>query len=375
MTLTTHKSKVTNIVLSIFAILFILVVFVIDLFSPIQIAVGNFYVLIILYSYLLNFKNANLYLALICSVLLFIANAEEIAKGQQNELSNLNLILVLVPIWVCSALVGIAKRGLEELDSTLQNKSSILELKTNQLQKLNKELEQRVFERTTELNAKNKSLEEFAYAASHDLQEPLNTINNFSELLSKKLDELPDKKITQYLGFLASSSKRLRSLIQDLLEHTQIDYRLSFESIELNEMLESIIQDLDQLINKNQVMIQIEKLPPIKGDYSYLRLLFQNLINNAIKFSHKGILNEIKIKAKETESSIIFSISDKGIGIPDNKKEEIFTVFKRLHQNDKYSGNGIGLANCKKIVDYHGGKIWVESKLNQGSTFFVKLNK
>ena len=375
--MSTAKKRLSfsTVALSIFALFFICIIFLIDLKVSVNVAVGNFYVLVILYSYLLNIKNANLYLAIICTTLLLIANHSELIEGSQNDPNKLNIAFILVPIWVCAALIGIAKKSLHELDETLHKKRSIIDKKTADLQGLNLELEQKVFERTAELGAKNQALEEFAYAASHDLQEPLNTINNFSELIKGKHHELPKQKLEEYISYVAASSKRLKSLIQDLLDHTQIDYSIKFEEINPETVVKSIMDDLKQLLDANKAIIEIKKLPKIKGDPSYIRLLFQNLISNAIKFGRAEVLNEIVLEAKESESEIIFSISDNGIGIPKEKQGEIFTVFRRLHNNSKYQGNGIGLANCKKIVEYHGGEIWVESELDKGSTFYIRLLK
>jgi signal transduction histidine kinase len=363
-----------NIVLSISALVFALIIFFIDRKVEASLAIGVLYSLVIFYTYILQFKNASIIAAILCSILLMLANFKEFKTESHADLSNLNVILSFISIWISTALISIAKRSLNQLDQVLNNKSEIIEAKTFALQKLNLELEQKVFNRTRELNEKNKSLEEFAHAASHDLQEPLNTINNFAELIAKNHSKLPDEKLLQYIGFLAESSTRLRSLIQDLLKHTRIGIEIEYSLIDTQEIVEETIKDLNYLIESKQCMLTVEKLPKIRGDESYLRILFQNLIENAIKFGKKDTMNEIEIRARRKEDKTIFSVKDKGIGIPSNKLEHIFTVFKRLHNEMEYPGNGIGLANCKKIVSYHGGKIWAESKLGQGSTFSFSIN-
>ena len=226
-----------------------------------------------------------------------------------------------------------------------------------------------------ELELKNKELEQFAYVASHDLQEPLRTTSAFTELLLNQYHGRLDQKADQYLVFISQSIDRMKALIKDLLDYSRIGKKREWEKVDCNCVLNDVLADLDVAIKETQTIIQSGPLPVIKGYPTEIKQLFQNLVVNAIKFRKKDTAPEIKITAKDAEGNWEFWVSDNGIGIEAEHQERIFIIFQRLHTRNQYEGSGIGLAHCKKIVELHGGKLWVESKPGEGSTFYFTIRR
>lgn len=223
------------------------------------------------------------------------------------------------------------------------------------------------------LEYKNRELEQFAYVTSHDLQEPLRTITSFADLIAKKNRENLDETGKKSLGFILDASSRMSQLIKGLLDYCQLDRDIVLESVDCQELVEDILTDLSKVIEESGAQITFEKLPSIAGYKMQLRLLFQNLISNAIKFRKEDVTPRINISARYNNRYWKFSVRDNGIGIDPAYKEKIFVIFQRLHNKDEYEGTGIGLSNCRKILDLHGGKIWVDSKPNAGSTFYFTI--
>lgn len=225
-----------------------------------------------------------------------------------------------------------------------------------------------------ELHRKNKEIEQFAYIASHDLQEPLRSISNFSALLSAKLKSNPDSAVTEYMNIIVNGTKRMSNLIFDMLEYSRIGKDAEKKEINCAQLVNEIMADMDVLIKENNAKVEMGKLPVVKA-LPYLKSLFQNLISNAIKFRKSDESPVIKISAKEYPLEYIFTISDNGIGIEKDYYERIFLMFQRLHSRAEYAGTGIGLAQCKKIVELNGGRIWVESEPGKGSNFIFTVPK
>ena len=220
-----------------------------------------------------------------------------------------------------------------------------------------------------ELEGKNKELEQFAYVASHDLQEPLRTTSSFTELLQDQYKGKLDEKADKYLTFIRQSSDRMKVLIKDLLDYSRIGGKKEKERVDCNVILQQVIADLDVVIKETSTEIDSGTLPIFNGYPTEMKLLFQNLIINAIKFRKKEIAPQIKIDVVRSNGHWEFMCNDNGIGISQEHSERIFIIFQRLHTRNEYEGSGIGLAHCKKIVELHGGKIWTESVPGKGSTF------
>lgn len=226
-----------------------------------------------------------------------------------------------------------------------------------------------------EVELKNQELEQFVYIASHDLQEPLRTVNSFSDMLIKGYSAKLDTTAMTYIQFISQASTRMSLLVRNLLDYSCLGKNRELTLVNCNEMLKSLEIDLSVLINNNNAKINAENLPEILAYKTELRLLFQNLINNAIKFHKPGIPPIVKIKAKEHIHFWEFIISDNGIGIPKDKKDKIFGMFQKLNDKSQFEGTGIGLAHCAKIIEMHKGTIKVDSELNNGSTFSITIAK
>ena len=238
-----------------------------------------------------------------------------------------------------------------------------------------KETNLRLLHNEKTLLQSNAELEQFAYVASHDLQEPLKTINMFVNLSANEPALKANENLSQYCTFLTDAADRMSQKIQDLLEYSRIGKSRTLKRVDTSELVETVLQDLQKSILENGASIEVGELPVILGYKLELGLLFQNLITNALKFVPDGTKPDIKILCTETEIFWRFSIKDNGIGIENQHTIKIFDMFKRLHLDEDYEGTGIGLAQCMKIVRLHNGKIWVESEVGKGSTFFFVIPK
>ncbi|HEY0029871.1 MAG TPA: ATP-binding protein [Bacteroidia bacterium] len=229
-------------------------------------------------------------------------------------------------------------------------------------------------EKTQDLIRSNTELEQFAYVASHDLQEPLRMITSYLQLIEERYKDKLDDDANEFIAFAVDGAKRMKNLIHSLLEYSRVHRVQKFDRIETNVLLDRVQQNLNSKIMENKVAIKIDKLPSINGDSVLISQLFQNLIENAIKF--KGERDpEIKISGKKNEGEFLFSVADNGIGISEEYWDKIFIILQRLHSSEKYPGTGIGLAICKKIVEHHGGRVWLESKPEEGSTFYFTIKE
>jgi PAS domain S-box-containing protein len=244
---------------------------------------------------------------------------------------------------------------------------SELDKKVIELSEKNQELEKYI--------TSNTELEKFAYIASHDLKEPLRTIIGFSQLLEKQFGEELGEAGSDYIEHIIAGTKRMKTLIDGLLEYSRVESKgRSFRLTEFNELIKRILADLKNAIEENNVQINISRLPILMCDELQIRQLLQNLISNSIKFQSDKPL-KINIMAEEEDEFWVFSVQDNGIGMDMRYADKIFQIFQRLHTQDKYPGSGIGLSICKRIVDRHGGRIWVESEPGQGTTFYFTLPK
>jgi len=229
---------------------------------------------------------------------------------------------------------------------------------------------------TKELQVSNTELEQFAYVASHDLQEPLRMIASFMELLKNKYGDVLDEKALQYIYYAADGAERMKQIILDLLDFSKVgNNEDEMEDIDLNELVDFVLQFNQKIIKEQEAIIEVEKLPVIKSYRTPLIQVFQNLIENSIKFNREDVQPEILIQAEENEEEWIFSVKDNGKGIDPEYFEKIFIIFHRLDSENKYTGTGMGLPVVKKIIENLNGRIWVGSELDKGSTFYFSIRK
>lgn len=236
-----------------------------------------------------------------------------------------------------------------------------------------KDKEERLRKYSRELERKNEELQKFARLASHDLQEPLRMVASYTQLLQQKYASQLDAKAAEYVSFAVEGATRMQEMIHDLLEYSRIDTKGEpFIPTDLESVLQNSLASLGPAMEKSGAEITSGDMPTIKADPSQMKTLFENLISNAIKFrSQKKPL--IQVRARRQEREWLFSVKDNGIGFDPRYARRVFDVFERLHRRGEYPGTGMGLAICKKIVERHGGQIWVESETGKGSTFYFTI--
>ncbi|MDD5408715.1 MAG: PAS domain S-box protein [Candidatus Omnitrophica bacterium] len=258
--------------------------------------------------------------------------------------------------------ITVLKQAEAELKLHRDNLEALVKERTNDLESVNKRLAR-----------SNENLEQFAYVASHDLQEPLRTMASYSQLLERRYKDKLDKDANEFIDFIVDAAGRMQRLITDLLAYSRLRHmESSGDFVDCNKVLSRVLMATKQAIAESNASVTFDNLPVIKGHEINLVQLFQNLIGNAIKFCGKNECR-VHISAKKNAGEWLFSVEDNGIGIEPQYQEKIFMIFQRLHKKDEYAGTGIGLAICKKIVENHGGKIWVESELGKGSTFYFTI--
>jgi PAS domain S-box-containing protein len=236
-----------------------------------------------------------------------------------------------------------------------------------------KRMEEALFKQAQELARSNAELEQFAYVASHDLQEPLRMVASYTQLLSRRYKGKLDEDADDFIDFAVDGANRMQRLIQDLLEYSRLGTRSrEFEMVDCDRSFAEAIANLQIAIAESNATITHDPLPSVRGDATQLGQLLQNLIGNGIKF-RKDEPSQVHVSAQTSENEWVFSVRDNGIGIAPAHQARIFVIFQRLHARETYPGTGIGLAICKKIVDRHGGRIWVDSEWGQGSVFYFTI--
>ena len=263
--------------------------------------------------------------------------------------------------WVMETVAPIFYQGRR---ATLGNLTDVTE---------HKRMEERLRQITAEMQRSNNELEQFAYVISHDLQEPLRMISSYTQLLAKRYSSKLDADADEFIAYSVDGAKRMQALLHDLLEYSRVGTRgKPFTWVDCKEVVEQTIANLKIAIEESGASVTYDTLPALMGDEGQLVQLFQNLIGNAIKF-HREEPPCVHISAQRKQNVVAFSAKDNGIGIDPQYRQVIFEIFRRLHTREEYPGTGMGLSICKKIVERHGGHIWVQSQLGQGSTFHFTI--
>jgi hypothetical protein len=226
-----------------------------------------------------------------------------------------------------------------------------------------------------ELSRSNEELQQFAYVASHDLKSPLKTISNYLNLLESKYgSELP-ADAQRLVTTSTKASERMQSLIDDLLTFSHVGTNVAFTEVNLNQVVAEILEEQQTEIRASGAAVKVGSLPTLTAHYTDLKQVFQNLISNALKYRKADTVPQVTIEAIDQPTQFCFGIRDNGIGIDPKYFDRVFQIFQRLHGRHEYSGTGIGLATCKKVVDIYGGQIWIESAVGEGTTFYFTIPK
>ena len=282
-----------------------------------------------------------------------------------------NALLVYISVSMSTKANYVYATQTSQLLSQIQNKNDKLESQKLRITKQNNSLEKT----NGKLESANKELENFAYVASHDLKSPLNTTHGFLQLIQRSLNTKSKEELNEYLDYCIDSTKHMGAVIDSLLSHARLNNELELEPVDLEKVFKKTKNILAQIIDDNNVNLKADDLPIINGYESEFIILFQNLIENGIKYN-KSESKELYIKlVNNDESKVTLCFQDNGLGIAPENQERIFKMFNRLHNQKEHEGTGIGLASCQKIVSLISGKIWVESKLDEGSSFFVQIPK
>ncbi|MEO5336125.1 MAG: ATP-binding protein [Magnetospirillum sp. WYHS-4] len=286
---------------------------------------------------------------------------------------------------------GIHAEACDELDVLALAFNELLsrqDMHLRQLVDAGEKLEERVRQRTQELSEEvsehertrqelersNRELEQFAYVVSHDLQEPLRTVASYVQLLQRRHAGQLAPDAAEYMDFAVDGAKRMQAMIRDLLDYSRITTKgAAFTEESLDEIFRAAVANLSAAVDEAEAAVASVPLPRVCCDRAQMIRLFQNLIGNAIKYQSQGRRPEVRVEAEPRDGEWVISVRDNGIGIAPRHFETIFQVFQRLHTREEFGGTGIGLAICKKIVERHGGRIWVDAEPGRGSTFSFSL--
>ena len=261
--------------------------------------------------------------------------------------------------------IGLNPIKMAEGNSVLTSIIDITERKkTEEIQKLH----------LRQIEDKNEELEQFAYIVSHDLRAPLQSISSFTQLLIDEHTEKLDEEGKKGLNFIIEAASRMNELINGLLDYGRIGKRAEIKKVDFNQVVKNVCEDLSFIIKDSGADLTIAQLPVLKAYETEIRLLFQNLIANAIKFRKPKVEPKIQISAEKQGNFWKFFVTDNGIGIDPDEADKIFNIFQRLHRKEEYEGSGIGLAHCRKIAELHNGEIGVKSEKGKGSEFYFTIN-
>jgi signal transduction histidine kinase len=266
----------------------------------------------------------------------------------------------------------------EHLEELVRQRTAELEIANRQLQEEiaeHKQTEQTLRRTAEDLVRSNRDLEQFAYVASHDLQEPLRMVTGHLQLLQRRYQGRLDAAANDFIGFAVDGATRMATLISDLLAYSRVGTAGgSFAPADCQAVLQRALGNLRSTLEDSQAVVTNDPLPVVMGEFTQLVQLFQNLLGNALKFRSQR-RPEIHVGASKHQGEWLFRVRDNGIGIEPQYFDRIFMIFQRLHGREAYGGTGIGLAICKKVVERHGGRIWVKSQPSQGSTFYFTISQ
>lgn len=240
--------------------------------------------------------------------------------------------------------------------------------------KLNSELEDRIHSRTAQLEVVNKELEAFSHSVSHDLRTPLRHIIGFAEILKEEFSGQLPEKAGNYLNTIEDAAKKMNRLIDDLLSLSKTNRtELKKSTLNMNQVVNDAMSEVRPLIENRRVDFKISLLPEVIGDYNLLRMVWINLLDNAIKYTRTRNEAVIKIDCVKEKKEFIFCISDNGVGFDMTYADKLFGVFQRLHSVDEFEGNGVGLSNVRRIISRHCGRTWAQAEVNKGAAFYFSL--
>ena len=239
-----------------------------------------------------------------------------------------------------------------------------------------RQLNHTLAERATQLEVANQELEAFSYSVSHDLRAPLRHISGFAQLLQQHQDGQHDDEGRELLQRIIDAAQRMGKLIEDLLEFSRVTkLELVGADIDLKELVEEVIREFEPEMRERKVVLNLSQLPSVHADRALLRQVFENLISNALKFTRTRPVAEIEVGFEDRPGEIICYVRDNGVGFDPRYADKLFTVFQRLHSQEEFEGTGIGLANARRVIVRHGGRMWAESAPDQGACFYFSLPK
>ena len=272
--------------------------------------------------------------------------------------------------------LGLLTRAFNEMLGELQQRDAALRASEARLRQLNGDLERRVQVRTAELEASNRELEAFSYSVSHDLRAPVRHIDGFADLLRRQSASGLNDKALHYVETISESAKHMGELIDDLLSFSRMGRsEMQQTSVSLDRIVADARATLSAELAGREIVWSISPFPEVPGDPAMLHLAFTNLLSNAVKYTRGRTPARITIAADENEDEVVLFVQDNGAGFDMAYKDKLFGVFQRLHAAEEFEGTGIGLANVRRIIQRHGGRVWAEGHLGQGATFFVALPK